>query len=120
MYVLLADMNTRDGLLTHLREQGIHAVFHYVPLHSSPMGLKFGYSDGDLPLTEDLSGRLLRLPFYYEITEEEQAAVATAVTSFLRRNSLMEPSLSDTSDELRRNEACAVNETTHLEDALTQ
>jgi len=68
-----------DGLLEHLKSQGIHAVFHYVPLHSSPMGRTFGYKEGDLPVTEDQSARLVRLPFYYEISEEEQSRVAEQV-----------------------------------------
>ncbi len=83
-YLLVPDVATRDGLLDHLRSRGIHAVFHYVPLHSSPMGVKSGYHEGDLPVTESVSGRLLRLPFYYEITEEEQQAVVEAVGEFLR------------------------------------
>lgn len=83
-YVLLPDVQTRDGLLSHLKSQGIHAVFHYVPLHSSPMGRKFGYNDGDLPVTEEFSGRLLRLPFYYEISEDEQTVVAAEIESFCK------------------------------------
>lgn len=83
-YVLLPNLATRDGLIAHLRSHGIQAVFHYVPLHSSPMGLKMGYAEGDLPLTEDLSVRLLRLPFYHEITEDEQAQVVAQIASFLR------------------------------------
>lgn len=83
-YVLLPDIETRDGLMAHLKSQGIQAVFHYVPLHSSPMGRNFGYKEGDLPVTEDLSGRLLRLPFYYDITEEEQAAVVAQIASYCK------------------------------------
>jgi dTDP-4-amino-4,6-dideoxygalactose transaminase len=83
-YILLGDMPTRDALLAHLASLGINAVFHYVPLHNSPMGLSFGSKDGDLPVTEALSGQLLRLPFYYEISEEEQGRVIQAITSFLR------------------------------------
>jgi dTDP-4-amino-4,6-dideoxygalactose transaminase len=71
-YILLSDMETRDALMEYLKQQNILAVFHFVPLHSSPMGKKFGYAEGDLPITEQLSGRLLRLPFYYEMNEEEQ------------------------------------------------
>jgi dTDP-4-amino-4,6-dideoxygalactose transaminase len=56
-----------------------------VPLHTSPVGRTFGYRDGDLPVTEDLSGRLLRLPLFYGITEGEQARVVEAVRSFLER-----------------------------------
>jgi dTDP-4-amino-4,6-dideoxygalactose transaminase len=64
-FVLLPDRTARDGLLSHLHAQGIGATFHYVPLHTSPMGRKFGYKEGDLPLTENLSERLLRLPVYH-------------------------------------------------------
>lgn len=74
-YVLLPDRATRDAMLERLNSQEIHAVFHYVPLHTSPMGRRFGYAEGNLPVTEDLSGRLLRLPFYYEMTEQEQERV---------------------------------------------
>ncbi|NQU26387.1 MAG: dTDP-4-amino-4,6-dideoxygalactose transaminase [Candidatus Nealsonbacteria bacterium] len=84
-YVLLPDVATRDGLLAYLRSRGVHAVFHYVPLHSSPMGKKYGYRDGDLPVTEELSGRLLRLPFYHSITEQEQMQVVQAVGECLQR-----------------------------------
>ena len=81
-YLLMPDVDCRDALITALKSQGIHAVFHYVPLHSSPMGQKFGYCEGDLPITEDLSGRLVRLPMFYEITEEEQLRVVNAVQEF--------------------------------------
>jgi dTDP-4-amino-4,6-dideoxygalactose transaminase len=84
-YVLLADRQSRDALMEHLKERGILAVFHYVPLHTSPMGRKFGYSEGDLPVTEELSGRLLRLPMYYEITEQEQLRVVSEIEAFCRR-----------------------------------
>ena len=69
-------------------ERGIHAVFHYVPLHSSPMGRKFGYAKHDLPVTNEISGRLLRLPFYYEMSAEEQYRVVDRISDFLvcRRN----------------------------------
>jgi dTDP-4-amino-4,6-dideoxygalactose transaminase len=84
-YILLPDRETRDGLMTHLKQQGIGAVFHYVPLHSSPMGRTYGYRESDLPLTEELSGRLLRLPLYYEISEQEQGHVVGEMTNFLEQ-----------------------------------
>ncbi len=87
-YILLPDHPTRDSLLEHLNHHGIHAVFHYVPLHSSPMGQTFGYHEGDLPVTEELSARLLRLPMYYEITEEEQQRVVDKIGSFLKKTSI--------------------------------
>jgi dTDP-4-amino-4,6-dideoxygalactose transaminase len=82
-YVLLGDGKTRDGLMAHLKQNGISAVFHYVPLHTSAMGKKFGYREGDLPLTEDLSARLLRLPFYADITRDEQIRVVRCLSEFL-------------------------------------
>ena len=83
-YVVLPDRETRDGLLRHLRNEGIHAVFHYVPLHTSPMGERFNYRAGDLPVTEEMSGRLLRLPLFYDITEVDQDRVLGQLTAFLQ------------------------------------
>lgn len=83
-YVVLPDAAARDRLLAYLREREIYPVFHYVPLHTSPMGARFGCAAGDLPVTEDVSGRLLRLPFYHEITELEQAKVAGQIARCLR------------------------------------
>jgi dTDP-4-amino-4,6-dideoxygalactose transaminase len=84
-YVLLPDGEARDGLIRALGEAGIQAVFHYVPLHSSPMGQALGWQRGDLPVTEDVSARLVRLPFYHEMTEGEQTAVVDALSRHLRR-----------------------------------
>jgi dTDP-4-amino-4,6-dideoxygalactose transaminase len=84
MYVLLPDGETRDALMQHLNGLGISAVIHYVPLHSSPMGRKFGYKPEDLPVTENLAARLLRLPFFYEMTEADQDHVATEMAEFLQ------------------------------------
>jgi dTDP-4-amino-4,6-dideoxygalactose transaminase len=82
-YVLLGDARTRDGLMAHLKQNCISAVFHYVPLHTSAMGKKLGYREGDLPLTEELSERLLRLPFYPDITRDEQMRVVECMSEFL-------------------------------------
>jgi dTDP-4-amino-4,6-dideoxygalactose transaminase len=84
-YILLGDADTRDGLMRHLNQSGISAVFHYVPLHSSPMGTRLGGGEGKLPVTESVSGRLLRLPFYYEISEAEQEQVVRQIMAFFRR-----------------------------------
>jgi dTDP-4-amino-4,6-dideoxygalactose transaminase len=81
-YALLADIETRDALISHLKEHGIQAVFHYVPLHTSPVGTKFGYREGDLPVTEDSSARLVRLPFYHGISETEQLEVVSRIREF--------------------------------------
>jgi dTDP-4-amino-4,6-dideoxygalactose transaminase len=84
-YVILGDGKTRDALMAHLKENEIGAVFHYVPLHTSAMGKRFGYREGDLPLTENLSTRLLRLPFYADITRDEQTRVVGCLAEFLER-----------------------------------
>jgi dTDP-4-amino-4,6-dideoxygalactose transaminase len=87
-YLLLPSAQIRDGLLAHLKRHGIMAVFHYVPLHTSPVGRSFGYAGGDLPITEDVSGRLLRLPFYHDMTEADQARVVREVSAFLRQHAV--------------------------------
>lgn len=81
-YLLLPTAPARDRFLEHMRERGILAVFHYVPLHSSPMGLRLGGRPGQCPVAEDASARLARLPFYTGMTEDEQDQVIEAVTAF--------------------------------------
>jgi dTDP-4-amino-4,6-dideoxygalactose transaminase len=84
-YVLTKDGPTRDALMNHLHQQGIGAVFHYVPLHSSPMGRRLGGNTHELPVTDSASARLVRLPFYYTITEKEQSEVVRQIAAFYRR-----------------------------------
>jgi len=81
-YLILPSLDARQALIDHLRQRGILAVFHYLPLHLSDMGRKFGGRAGQCPVTEDLSNRLLRLPFYNELTEADQANVIAAIKSF--------------------------------------
>ncbi|MGB5759653.1 MAG: dTDP-4-amino-4,6-dideoxygalactose transaminase [Acidimicrobiales bacterium] len=83
-HLLMADERARDGLITHLAEQDIHAVFHYVPLHSSPMGRKLTPEPTQLPVTDDITGRLVRLPMYYELTEADIDRVCSAINTFCR------------------------------------
>ncbi len=66
-----------------LKKAGILAVFHYLPLHTSPMGKKFGYKKGDLPVTEDISGRLLRLPLYNDISMKDLEYIQKTVKRLL-------------------------------------
>ena len=87
-YLILPSAQARDRLLRYLKEQGVQAVFHYIPLHTSPMGRKMGYQGGELPVTEDLSGRLVRLPCYFELGQEEQDRVIKTVESFFYKNSV--------------------------------
>ena len=82
-YLVVRDQATRDGLLQHLRDQSIHAVFHYVPLHSSLMGNRYGFHEGDLPVTESISARLVRLPMYHELQETQQQRIIDEVLRYL-------------------------------------
>ena len=81
-YLLLPSSQDRERLIGLLRTKGVLSVFHYLPLHLSRMGLRYGGRPGDCPVTEDVSGRLLRLPFYVGLTEAEQGEVIEAVTGF--------------------------------------
>lgn len=83
-YALLPNGATRDGLIEHLKHKAIHSVFHYVPLHLSPKGRSYGYTEGELPVTEELSQRLMRLPFYYEIKNDDQQRVVDEVMRYLK------------------------------------
>jgi dTDP-4-amino-4,6-dideoxygalactose transaminase len=82
-YLLMPSLEQRQGLIAHLRARGILSVFHYVPLHLSAMGQRFGGKQGDCPVTEDVSDRLVRLPFYNDLTEAEQARVIAAILEFM-------------------------------------
>lgn len=83
-YLILPTQKLRDGLIAHLKSKDIMAVFHYVPLHTSPMGRKWSASNDELPITQDLSSRLVRLPCYFELTEAEQERVIEATIEFLK------------------------------------
>jgi dTDP-4-amino-4,6-dideoxygalactose transaminase len=81
-YILLPDQEHRDKLMRFLRSKNIESAFHYLPLHLSPMGRGFGYREGDCPVTEEISGRLLRLPFHNRLTEDDQKRVLSAISEF--------------------------------------
>jgi len=75
-------LEERARLIQRLKTSSILAVFHYVPLHSSPAGIKYGRTFGQLPVTNDTSDRLLRLPLYYEMSDQEVELVAEVVQDF--------------------------------------
>ena len=81
-YILLKDAATRARLIAHLKARGILSVFHYVPLHSSPAGRKFGRAAGPMTVTDDVSARLLRLPLYYGLSEAEVGEIVAAIAEF--------------------------------------
>jgi len=81
-YLLFPNLEKRQATIAHLKTRGIQAVFHYLPLHLSPMGEKYGGKPGDCQVTERVSDQLLRLPFYTNMTAEEQMQVVTALKEF--------------------------------------
>ncbi|MGP0074395.1 MAG: dTDP-4-amino-4,6-dideoxygalactose transaminase [Bryobacteraceae bacterium] len=81
-YILLPSLADRQAMIAHLNAKGIAAVFHYLPLHLSKMGKAFGGQPGDCPVAERVSDRLLRLPFYNDLTEEQQASVVQELREF--------------------------------------
>jgi dTDP-4-amino-4,6-dideoxygalactose transaminase len=80
-YMLMPSAEDRDSLITQLKAQSILSVFHYTPLHLSEAGMKFAARASSCPVTEKVSERLVRLPFYNDLCEIEQEQVASAVTN---------------------------------------
>lgn len=83
-YVLLPDSVMRTELIAALTALGIHAVFHYVPLHSSPAGMKFGRPGSDLSVTEDVSRRVLRLPLWVGLSERDVSEISSHVCRLIK------------------------------------
>jgi dTDP-4-amino-4,6-dideoxygalactose transaminase len=83
-YVLFDDLESRTRAIESLNRNDITAVFHYVPLHSSPAGVKFGRAHGDMTVTNHTSDRLLRLPLYYDMSEADTERVIETLVSFYR------------------------------------
>jgi len=81
-YVLLPDLSVRTAVIASLKALGVHSVFHYIPLHSAPAGRKYARTHGDLTVTDDVADRLLRLPMWVGL-EDQQAEVIQAVLSAL-------------------------------------
>jgi dTDP-4-amino-4,6-dideoxygalactose transaminase len=81
-YLLMPSCEARQALIDHLKSKGILSVFHYVPLHSSPMGIQFGGRPGQCPVTERVSETLVRLPFYNDLNQKTQSEVITAIEEF--------------------------------------
>ncbi len=82
-YMVMPSLEARESLIAHLNERSINSVFHYLPLHLSEMGRQFGGKEGDCPVTEQVSDRLVRLPFYCQLTESDQARIVAAIKSFV-------------------------------------
>lgn len=82
-YILFNSSATRNFTMDRLKKRGVETVFHYLPLHTAPMGNRLGYHEGDLPVTENVSDRLLRLPMYAGMTDEELDYVIASVTAVI-------------------------------------
>jgi dTDP-4-amino-4,6-dideoxygalactose transaminase len=84
-YLITRSLEERGRLIDYLKQNGIWAVFHYVPLHSSPAGIKYGRTSGIMRVTDDLSDRVLRLPLFYEMREGDVEMVAGSVKCFYKK-----------------------------------
>lgn len=82
-YILTENLRERDKLLLHLKKKGVHAVFHYLPLHLSPF-YKDKHDGRDLPFAVNYSERLIRLPFYFELQKEQQKAITSILMQYFR------------------------------------
>lgn len=81
-YLIMPSLEQRQALIAHLKKHGILSVFHYVPLHLSPVGRRMGAPNGRCPVSEEKSERLVRLPFFNGLTREDQGRVMAAVREF--------------------------------------
>jgi len=81
-YMLFPELDSRQAFIQHLSLKGIQAVFHYLPLHNSSMGRRFGWGTGDCPVTEQISDRLVRLPFYYSLSLDDLEYILDAILRF--------------------------------------
>ena len=81
-YMILPTLELRQKMIAYLRERGIYSVFHYLPLHLSDMGQRFGGREGDCPVTERVSDQLIRLPFHNALTSNEQEIVIESIREF--------------------------------------
>lgn len=81
-HLLLPDIRTRQRFLAWLRDAEILGVFHYLPLHDSPMGRRFGYRRGDCPVSESVSDRLARLPLFFDLSDADQDSILDRIRDF--------------------------------------
>lgn len=86
MYIITESLEERSRLIQHLRELGIGSVFHYIPLHSSPMGQKHCRVSGEMSVTDKISDCLLRLPMFFEMQNEDVELVVDAIVNFYQSN----------------------------------
>ena len=83
-YIKVKDLSERSKLIQYLKDHDIYSVFHYVPLHSAPAGLEFGRFNGEDEFTTKESERLIRLPMYYGLSEEEKEKIVKVMCEFYK------------------------------------
>jgi dTDP-4-amino-4,6-dideoxygalactose transaminase len=81
-YLLMNDHDERAAFIAHLRRRGVEAAFHYLPLHLTPVGRRLGGVQGQCPVTEDISARLVRLPFFSDMSSRDQAYAIEGILDF--------------------------------------
>lgn len=84
-YIITENLKTRNKLIDFLKKRGILSVFHYIPLHSSPAGKKYGRFIGNMGITDKISETLLRLPLFYDITEKEIDYIVESIYGFFKK-----------------------------------
>lgn len=82
-YVCFKDLQTRSEFIAHLKARDINCVFHYIPLHSAPAGLKFGKTHGSMDNTNKIADTLVRMPMHYNLTQDELNLIKSASAEFL-------------------------------------
>lgn len=85
-YIKAKDLEERTDLIKYLKENGVQAVFHYIPLHTAPAGIKYGRFNGEDKYTTKESERLLRLPMYYNLQREDAEKVVKTIKDFYTKN----------------------------------
>jgi dTDP-4-amino-4,6-dideoxygalactose transaminase len=85
-YIITGSLKERTELIEYLKTSSIMALFHYIPLHSSAAGMKYGRINGKMAVTEDISERILRLPMYYELTNDDIEKVVDALERFYQNS----------------------------------
>ncbi len=84
-YILFKNLRLKTKFITYLSENNIHSVFHYIPLHRSKAGKKYGKTPFEMPVTNNTSDTLLRMPMFYDLTDEEMDYISEIVDSFFRK-----------------------------------
>ena len=86
-YLLMPSLKQRSAFIEHMKSHGISTPFHYVPLHSSPAGKRYGRASGDLPITNRVSDTLVRLPLYFDLQDEMIDTVHQVAERFFKQQS---------------------------------